>query len=237
MSVLTTFASMGSGWVLEKVLKVDVKFARFQTDSRLVLYCFATKIANSRCLLNIRNHEDQQCFRYCYVAAYHLHHGIGLDKVDQNYQTSPTTYNQPGIHQSLGELDLPMGFEDIPEFEKLNDVQVNVFGYENGQLFPLKISSYESELVMELFLLYDDDHHHYVLITHLVKVVCYVRRIDFCFCYRICRNCSWICRDGLGSYNVHMTNYGHKAPAVIHMLSCDQNPYKFTKLSATWFVS
>ena len=65
-----------------------------------------------------------------------------------------------------------MGFEEIPEFEKLNDVQGNVFGYENGQLFPLEISSYESEFVMDLLLLYDDDHHHNVLITHLVNVFC-----------------------------------------------------------------
>ena len=51
---------------------------------------------------------------------------------------------------------MPKSFEDIPEFEKLNDVQVNVFGYENGQLFLLKISSQESEFVMDLLLLYDD---------------------------------------------------------------------------------
>ena len=78
---------------------------------------------------------------------------------------------------------MPMGFEDILEFEKLNDVQVNVFGYDNGQLFSLKFSSNESEFVMELLLLYDGDHHHYVLITDLVKVVGYVRRIDFRYCY------------------------------------------------------
>ena len=128
-----------------------------------------------------------------------------------------------------------MGFEDIPAFEKLNDVQVNVmfklsFGYENRQLFPLKILSNESEFVMDLLLLYDDDHHHYVLITHLVKIVCYVRCIDFRYCYRICRNCFWICRDGLESYNVHMINCGNNAPAVIHMPSSDQNSYQFANL-------
>ena len=84
---------------------------------------------------------------------------------------------------------MPMGFEDIPEFRKLNDVQVNVFGYDNGQLLPLKISSYESELLIELLLLYDDDHYHYLLITHLLKVVSYVRRIDFRYCYRTSRKC------------------------------------------------
>ena len=129
-----------------------------------------------------------------------------------------------------------MGFEDILEFEKLNDVPINVFGYNNGQLFPLKISSHESEFVMDLLLLYDGDHHHYVLITDLVKVVCYVRLIDVHYSYQICRNCFWICRDGLESYNVHMTNCGNNAPAVIHMPSSNQNSYNFTNLSATCFV-
>ena len=114
--------------------------------------------------------------------------------------------------------------------------KLRVFGYENGQLFPLKIFSYESEFLMDLLLLYDDDHHPYVLINHLVKVVCYVRRIDFCFWFRICRNWFWICRDGLESYSVYMTNCGNNAPAVIQMPSSDQISYKFTNLSATWFV-
>ena len=74
MSVLTTFASMGSGWVLEKVLKVDVKLPRFRPIRRSSFIALPTKIANCRCLLNIRNHDDQKCFRYCHVAAYHLNH-------------------------------------------------------------------------------------------------------------------------------------------------------------------
>ena len=64
MSVLTTFASIGSAWVLEKVLKVYVKFARFRPIRGSSYIALPTKIANCRDLLNIRNHDDQQCFRY-----------------------------------------------------------------------------------------------------------------------------------------------------------------------------
>ena len=170
-SVLTTFALMGSGWVLEKVLKVDRKFALFRPVWGSSNIALPKKIANCRGLLNIGNHDNQQCFRYCYVAAYHLHQRISLDRVNQNYQTTktfPNTYNQLGIHQPLGEFDMLMGFEIILEFEKLNDVQVNVFGYDNGHFFSLKSLSYEFEFVLDLLLLYDGDHHHYVLITDLV---------------------------------------------------------------------
>ena len=61
-----------------------------------------------------------------------------------------------------------MGLEIILEFEKLNDVQVKVFGYDNGHFFSLKSLSYEFEFVLDLLLLYDGDHHHFVLITDLV---------------------------------------------------------------------
>ncbi|XP_075250893.1 uncharacterized protein LOC142343091 [Convolutriloba macropyga] len=127
MSVLTTFNSLRSGWTLEKVLKVDVKFARFRPILGSSYIALPSKIANCRGLLNVRNHEDRDCFRYCFVAAYYMYHQISLDRIDRNYQsdkTSPTTYNQPGLHQPLGDFTMPMGFADIPQFETLNNVQV-----------------------------------------------------------------------------------------------------------------
>ena len=155
-----------------------------------------------------------------------MYHQISLDRIDRNYQTdktSPTTYNQPGRHQPLADFPMPMGFADIPHLETLNSFQVNVFGYDNGQFFPLNISSYSSDFVMDLLLLYDCDHHHYVLNTNLVEVVCYVRGLDYRFSYKICQNCFWISREGLESYNLHLTNCCTSAPAVIHMPSSENN--------------
>ena len=99
-------------------MKVDVKFASFRPIRGSAYISLPNKIANCRGLLNIRNHEDQQCFSYCFLAAYHLRHGISLERADQIYQTaktSPNTYNQPGNRQPLRELDMLMGFEDNPE--------------------------------------------------------------------------------------------------------------------------
>ena len=130
-----------------------------------------------------------------------------------------------------------MGFADIPQFEALKNVQVNVFGYDNGQFFPLKSLSYSSDFVVDLLLLYDCDRHHYVLITNLVQVVCYVRGLDYRFSYNICRNCFWICPEGLESYNLHLSICCKNAPTVTHMPSSENNSCKFTNLDATWFVA
>ena len=92
MSILATFALMGGGWVLERVPKVDVKFACFRPIPDSSYIALPTKIADCCGLHNIRNRKDQQCFRYCH-AAYGLHHGISLGRVDENYQTA--THTQP----------------------------------------------------------------------------------------------------------------------------------------------
>ena len=191
MSVLATFNSLRSGWTLEKTLKFDVKFARFRPINCSSFIALLSKIANCRGLLNVRDNEDRDSFRYCFVAAYHMFHHIGPDRIDRNYQTdktSPIAYNQPGLHHPLDDFTMPMGFAEIPQFETLNNVQAKVLRYHNGQFFPLKISSNSSDFVMDLLLLYDCGHHHYVLITNLVKVVRYVRGLDYRFSYRIDRN-------------------------------------------------
>ena len=176
----------------QKIIKLDVKFARFRPIRGSSYLALPHKLANCRGLLNTRNNDDANCFNFRFVAAYHAHHGISLDRDDRNYlidKTSPATYQQQNIHQPVGEFEMPMGFEKMKAFETLNDVAINVFGYDKGQLCPLRVSSLESDFVMDLLLLYDDDI--YALITDLVKVVCKVRDLKFRFGYRICGNCFW----------------------------------------------
>ena len=156
MADLSTFASSGSGCVVEKIIKLDIKFARYRPIRSSSHLALPHKLANCRGLLNIRNHDGANCFNYCFVAAYHAHHGISLDRDDRNYHIDKTaTYQQPNIHQPVGEFEMPMGFEQMKAFESLSDVAINVFGYDKGQLYPLRISSFESDFVMDLLLLYD----------------------------------------------------------------------------------
>ena len=206
MAVLYTCASSGRCSVVEKIIKLDIKFARNRSFRGSSYPALPHRLANCRGLLNIRNHDDANCFNYCFVAAYHAHQGISLDRDDRNHhidKTSPTTYQQQNIHQPVGEFEMPMKFEQMKAFETLNDVTTNVFGYDKGQFYPLRVSSFESDFVMDLLLLYDADIYHYVLISDLVKVVCKVRDLKFRFGYRICRNCFWLCLDGLECYNIH----------------------------------
>ena len=137
------------------------------------------------------------------MAGYHAHHGISLDRDDRNYhidKTTPATYQQQNIHQPVCEFEMKMGSERKKAFETLNYVATNVFRYDKGHLYTLRVSSLESDFVMDFLFLYDADIYHYVLSNDLVKVVCTVRDLKFRFGYPICRNIcrsqmSFICRN------------------------------------------
>ena len=108
--------------------------------------------------------------------------------------------------------------------------------YDKGQLYPLLVSSFELDFVMNLLLFYDVDFFHNVFNTDLVKVVCKVRDLKFKFGYRNCRNCVWLCHDGLESYNIRTENCYLNAHAFIQMPLPDKNECKMSIFLATWFV-
>ena len=48
-----------------------------------------------------------------------------------------------------------------------NNICINVFGYENGLVFPIFVSDEKFEDSMDLMLLIDDDKSHYMYIEDL----------------------------------------------------------------------
>ena len=118
---------------------------------------------------------------------------------------------------------MPMGLEDINQFENLNEARINVFGYDGRDLFPFKVSKFDSNFTMDLLLLYEADCYQYVLITNLVKVVCQLRNTKIRFAFRICRICFWLCEEGLAKLTEHMENSCENAPAVVRLPAPEKN--------------
>ena len=65
------FESHGSSLMLQKIIWVDLKFAKF---SPMIGSSFFELIVYQRYLLNIRNLVDFECFSNCYIAWYHDMH-------------------------------------------------------------------------------------------------------------------------------------------------------------------
>ena len=240
LAVLFTFASSGSGWMLERVIRVNIKFAKYRPATGSSFIALPTKLQNCRALLNIRNHTDNNCFIYSFIAASYLkcNNFEGEEGRNESLKlTSPEFYqNMPSL-QPAGEFSMPMGFNDIDKFETLNDVEVNVFGFENRDLFPMRVSKRTtSELSLDLLLLYENDKHHYVLIKDLCRLFCFIKNIKFKSTLHLCRNCLYLCHKDFNNFKDHVEVCGNIPPAVIRMPKPDNNLYKFTNWSATWFA-
>ena len=145
VNTLFTFTASGSGWILDKILELDVNFATFNPIRGSSYLPTPPELDASRLLLNIRNRQDHNCFLYCFTAAWHLKNGpllyvAGRDSIAR--RTSPDTYSKrnPIAHQANGVFEMPMGFGQMLRFETLNDCKINVFRYTEKQLVPLRVT-------------------------------------------------------------------------------------------------
>jgi hypothetical protein len=70
----------------------------------------------------------------------------------------------------------PMKIKDIPKFEKNNEISVNVFGYENAEIYPLKITEYRFLKHVNLLFLSNEKKQHYCSIKNLDRLLSHTNR-------------------------------------------------------------
>ena len=106
-------------------------------------------------LINVKN-KDQKCFLWCHVRHINLskEHPEKIEKVDKK------------IAEKLdySEIEFPVKEKDFDKIEIKNNICINVFGYKNGLVFPVYVSSQKFKDSMGLLLLTDNDKSHYVYI-------------------------------------------------------------------------
>ena len=230
LAVLFNFASSRSGWLLEKVLCVNIMFAKYRPASgSSYIDELPPHLQECNSLLNIRNHTDNNCFIYSFVAASYLKSNNFEGEEGRNDSlklTSPKFYQNISSLQPAGEFAMPMGFNDIDKFETLNDVEVNVFEFENRDLFPMRVSKRTtSELNLDLLLLYEIDKNHYVLIKDLCRLFSFIKNIKFRSTLHLCWNCLHLCHKDVKRFKDHVEVCGNNPQAVIRMPKPDNNLY------------
>ena len=129
---VNSFSSHGSGWIIDRIEKLQISFAAFspiRAGSYLELPDALS--AASTLLTNINTKDDDRCFLYSFVAAYHNVNEPALYPTSRRWleKNKVSTYNldKEGIVKINGEYEMPMGLMDMDRFEKLNNCQINVF--------------------------------------------------------------------------------------------------------------
>ena len=101
---------------MQHVTQVFVKLAKFSPIRASSYIDLPFRIRMSQNLINIKNHEDNNCLELCFTAAFSLKHGVDLLLTDQQKanpaaaRTQPDTYTAESAHKAQGNFDSPLIF-------------------------------------------------------------------------------------------------------------------------------
>ena len=156
LNVIDKWVSEGSGWVIDQIDSHYINVTLYKPLNGSSYIELPMELRNpKKGLSNIKN-KDDKCFRWCHIR--HLNpqteHPERIKKDDRKMINE---LNYDGI-------DFPLSQKHYNKVEKQNSIRINVFGYENGEPFPIHISKETFEDQMDLLLITKDEKKHYILI-------------------------------------------------------------------------
>ena len=123
---IDTFQRQDSGWKLHKLLRIEIRFSLCELLEGSALFKLA-KGCRKRKLINVVN-SDTRCFMYAILSCLHYH------DVHPDQRTQVSAYESWKDTLKFDDIDFPVSFKDIPKFERLNNIKVNVHVYSDGIL-------------------------------------------------------------------------------------------------------
>ena len=161
LNKIAVWISEGSGWTVESVDNHYLNVVKYQPMKGSSYIKLPQELRNiARGLINMKN-EDNECFRWC-----HIRHLNPQDKYPQRIKKVDKQY--------IGNLDysgieFPVATKQYNKIEKQNEININVFGYEEKQPYPIYVSKEKNEDCLNLLLITENENKHYVLIKDFHK--------------------------------------------------------------------
>ena len=181
---------------IEEVILEIYKVNDIQASSYIEL---PGKYKDNKSIINIKN-NDQYCFLWCILAQ--------LYPVE-SHKDRISKYIVHLNKLNLKGLEFPMKVKDIPKFENLNNLNINVFELTGNVLTPIHVNKNYLQPQIDL-LIYQN---HYCLIT---KLHCLINKDS---------HMRWVCRRCL-------TAFSSQPVLIDHIDRCQkQQP---TKITFSW---
>lgn len=213
------FQEKESGWSLVEIINLAVNMNRYvPLQGGLFTYTELPKyIRDKKAVVNIKN-DDSYCFLWSVTAA--------LFPTDTN---SSLTSSYPHFSSVLkyDGLNFPMSLDNIPKFEKLNNLSINVYGIQQDrgtELVPIYLSLYKSDKpVIHLLVVEtpvdsdeDDDDNVEELENNRVFHFAWIRSLSRLLNTQISKHNgrTWLCDRCLSHFNSENTLKKHLSDCV-----------------------
>ena len=153
LNVIDKWVSEGSGWVIDRIDSHYINVTLYKPLNGSSYMELPMELRNpKKGLINIEN-KDDECFRWCHIR--HLNpqteHPERIKKEDKKMINE---LNYDGIN-------FPLSQKHYNKVEKQNSIRINVFGYEDGQPFPLSKDEMKHYVLMKDFnaFMYNQSKH------------------------------------------------------------------------------
>ena len=161
LNKIAQWVSEGSGWTIQSVNNHYINTVKYQPVQGSSYIQLPHELRNSALgLINLKN-EDAECFRWC-----HIRYLNPQTKDPQRIKKSDKQYvsnlNYDGI-------EFPVATKHYNKIEKQNEININVFGYEDKQKYPIYVSKEKYDDHIELLLITKGEKKHYILIKDFNK--------------------------------------------------------------------
>ena len=161
LNKIAVWISEGSGWTVQSVNNHYLNAVKYEPMKGSSYIKLPTELRyNNKGLINIKN-EDNECFRWC-----HIRHLNPQDKDAQRIKKSDKAFV---ANLDYSGIEFPVAAKQYNKIEKQNEININVFGYENKQKYPIHVSKEKYEDCMNLLLITENENKHYVLIKDFNK--------------------------------------------------------------------
>ena len=122
-----------SGYQLDKVLYLDIKFHKLNLTRGNSYIPLPSWIAKKKAIINPKNENDEECFKWAVTAA------LNYEKI-KNHPERISKLEKYSEKYNWNGLEFPMEINKIYKFEKGNpDIAVNVLSINgNEQMFTLR---------------------------------------------------------------------------------------------------
>ncbi|KYM98256.1 hypothetical protein ALC62_11043 [Cyphomyrmex costatus] len=150
-----------SGWALSRILNLTVSVNKLNPMRAGCHITVLKKIKDKHALVNVGS-NDNACFAWSVVAA--LYPAERHAERESSYPHYSTVLNLDGV-------EFPVKLKDISKFERSNNVSVNVYGIEDGNILPLQLTDDKREKHVDLLYVQDGGTRHFVTIKHLSCLV------------------------------------------------------------------
>ena len=165
------FEGKGSGFRFQSNMALELNVAKYKPLAGTSYVELPDFIKHKLAIINVINHNDNKCFLWSVLAA--LYPPKANPNRLSHYKSQEHKIKTQGI------LTYPVDLLQIPHFEKVNQISINVFGLEdeesdNKSIVPLYHTKVKSNKQVNLFLY----KGHYCTIKNLSKLLAYRTKHD-----------------------------------------------------------